>query len=263
MDAYEAYLASSFFRKYQGTYFSDSILKDVFGQKLRRHSAGHISQMSYEDIYQLDVQLIQDLLTLYEQDYHWEEKQVFDMLYSSYLDPDGAAVREFGDVPCSADGLISIKRLFIHEGMRESFLRGYTVYRKKPIFFFPQERGGINMMRASVFGDRIDHTLYDIKRYLEAETQEARRDCKLSRAFALPLTEKWLKAMGRFEAIVDWWGVRGIFTTENYEVLDLEKSDGSVITAYRDDYPWSWSKDYYANLKARIQMYLDRDEGRS
>lgn len=249
------YLESEFFKKYQGTYYSDSILKDVFGQKLRKHRLNNISQMSYEDIYQLNVQAIQDFMELYWNQHHDNAKQAFEMIYSFYIDPDGAATKKIGDVICSADGLISLKRLFAHEGLTEEFLRGYQLYRRNPIFFFPQETGGINMSRARVFGDRIDHTLYDIKKYFEATTEDERSACKLINTFNLPLTKQWLDTLGSFEAMVDWLGVRGIFTTDNYEVFDIEKDDGAIITAYRAEYSWMWSDAYYAGLKERIQLF--------
>ncbi len=249
------YLESEFYKKYQGTYYSDSILKDVFGQKLRKHGLRNISQMSYVDIYRLNVQAIHDFMELYWNQHHDNPKHAFEMIYSFYIDPDNAATKNIGGVICSADGLISLKRLFAHEGITDKFLRGYELYRRVPIFFFPQETSGINMSRAQIFGDRIDHTLYDIKKYFEATTQDERNTCKLIHSFSLPLTKQWLDTMGSFEAIVDWWGVRGIFTTNNYEVFDIEKNNGTIITEYREEYPWSWSDTYYAGLKEKIQMF--------
>lgn len=249
------YLESEFYKKYQGTYYSDSILKDVFGQKLRKHGLRNISQMSYEDIYRLNMQVIHDFMELYWNQYHDNPKRAFEMIYSFYIDPDNAATNKIGDVICSADGLISLKRLFAHEGLTDEFLRGYELYRKVPIFFFPQETSGINMSRSRIFGDRIDHTLYDLKKYFEATTQDERNSCKLIHAFNLPYTKQWLDTMGSFEAIIDWWGVRGIFTTNNYEVIDIEKNNGAIITEYSVEYPWSWSNRYYVGLKEKIQMF--------
>ena len=44
----------------------------------------------------------------------------------------------------------------------------YTRYREFQ-YSFSSEIGGINIRRYGSFGDRIDHTLLDLKIYLEAE----------------------------------------------------------------------------------------------
>ncbi|WP_286028595.1 hypothetical protein [Ligilactobacillus agilis] len=56
-------------------------------------------------------------------------------------------------------------------------IKEYETYRKHPIFYFPCERNGVNMTRATVFGDRIDCTLLDLKYYYTKEKQ-----CKLKSA---------------------------------------------------------------------------------
>lgn len=50
--------------------------------------------------------------------------------------------------------------------------------------------------------------------------------------------------------------VKNIFVDENYDVFDLEKDDGTVISEYKDGcYSRNWSDDYYANIKAKILVY--------
>lgn len=46
---------------------------------------------------------------------------------------------------------------------------------------------GINMSRASVFGDKIDYTLFDLKRKFAGNI------CRLDEAYNLPKTNAWLK----------------------------------------------------------------------
>lgn len=94
------------------------------------------------------------------------------MIHAFYVDPDGFDIKSIGGVDCSADGLLSLRRIYDKFGMSETMICKYRRYRKKPIFFFLKEQNGINQSR-SVFGDRIDHTLFDLKRRLAGEKDGA------------------------------------------------------------------------------------------
>ena len=103
------------------------------------------------------------------------------------------------------------------------------------------------MSRAVVFGDRIDHTLFDLKCLCEGY-----QDCRLKLAYSLPKTSNWLRYFGYdFSKIVDWMKIDTILVKNN-EVSDLEKNDGSIITGYKELYEWKWSTCYYENLKSKI-----------
>lgn len=108
------------------------------------------------------------------------------------------------------------------------------------------------MSRASVFGDKIDHTLFDLKRKFEG------LDCKLSSAYGLPKTSKWISEVGTFENLVDIYGIKGIFVNDDYEVFDLEKTDDGIITGYCDEYRWEWTNSYYDNLKGKIEIFMKK-----
>jgi hypothetical protein len=181
-----------------------------------------------------------------------DEKILWDMIYAFYLDPDGCDVRTIGGVFCSADGLFSIKRICRKYGVSEGAIKEYARYRQIPIFFFPQENNGINMTRASVFGDKIDHTLFDIKRRFEGSA------CRLTKAYNLQKTSRWIEEIGSFEKLVDIYGVKGIFVNDDYEVFDLEQGDGCVITEYREDYSWNWSDTYYQHLKLKMDEFMNQ-----
>lgn len=258
------YRSSRFYEKYGDTYYSDCIEKKVLfvdeAKTGKVKGLPRITKMSYEDIYRKNIKVIHDFFELYLNDMDdsdRDEEQAYQMIRSFYIDPDGAKVKEAGGITCTADGLISVKRLYFHEGLTERFIKGYKIYRKIPVFYFPKEKNGINMTRASVFGDRIDHSLYDLKRYFDAASEEERDSCRLISAYRLPLTGKWLEEMSSFEGMVDWFGVKGIFTDENYEVIDLEKNDGSVIRGYLPWYGWEWSEAYYEALKGKIEAFYN------
>ena len=55
----------------------------------------------------------------------------------------------------------------------------------------------------------------------------------------------------------DWYGVKGIFTNNNYEIFDIQTGDGSVITDYSGMQGWDWNMRYYNNLKERIDVFID------
>ena len=169
------------------------------------------------------------------------------------LDPDGTAIRlEFG-VKCTADGLHSMKRICDLEKNIEDIIPVYKEYRKIPIFFFPSECGGINTSRSNTFNDRIDHTLYDLKMHFTEKAD----GCKLKKAYDREKTSIWLKEMGSFENIINRFGVKGIFTDDDYNVFDLESDEGRIISSYKssEEYKLQWTDCYYKNLKGKIREF--------
>lgn len=251
------YKQSDFYAKYREKYFSDVILRDVFKSDIAIQKPNEWK--TYEDVYQMNIDVMKDLKNLLADKSDEKEESIFgDMIYAFYIDPDSYAIKKFGGIECSADGLLSIKRIYRMFGLTDKAISEYARYRKIPIFFFPQEKNGINMSRASIFGDKIDHTLYDIKKYYEAVNNGNIDECKLIQAYKLPKTSEWLYKIGSFENLVKWYGIEGIFVDENYEIYDIEKGDGSCITNYCNQYSWWWSDTYYNNLKKSIDKYMEK-----
>lgn len=248
------FIKSKFYRKYQDTYWSESILQDAFGQYIERHKIERIDSMTYEEIYALNMEVLNDYfadpfiraLSKKNPELMWKMQKAF------YLDPDGASIRRINGIICTADGLISRKRISQHIKSIDDFVPEYAMARKYPIIHFPCEWDGINGLRAITFGDRIDHTLLDLKNYFDSTK---RQNCKLNAAYEKPLTKAWLSRFSSFENLVDWLGVKGFLTNNNYEIYDLEKSDGSLLKQYKDEYSWEWSDDYYLNLRNIISNY--------
>lgn len=168
----------------------------------------------------------------------------------NYIDPDNYSVRVRNKILCTADGLISINRMYGKYNATSELVKEYKEYRKTPILYFPSEYNGINSTRARVFGDRPDHTLYDLKMYFEGS-----KDCRLGSAYKLPLTSEWLGSFKNFSDLTEWLGIKGIFVDENNEVFDLEYNDGTIIKGYAEKYDWKWSDAYYNNLKEKIKEY--------
>lgn len=245
------YKESLFYEKYKESYVSDKILKKVFGGDFKIHRMYGLK--TYSQVHQFNVDVMKDLLCLFAINSRVDDPELlWNMIHAFYVDPDGYAIKLIGDVQCSADGLLSIKRIYRKYGMSEKAIQEYEYYRKVPIFYFPQERNGINMLRASVFGDRIDYTLFDLKRRFNME------QCKMTKAYDLPRTKKWISKIGTFENLVNILGIENIFVNENYEVYDLEKNDDSILTTYRDEYTWEWSNSYYDNLRKKIDEFMSK-----
>lgn len=211
----------------------------------------------YNKAYERSVRILTDL---YNNNQHLDDSSLRDLLYKEYrskkLDPDGKAVRIVLDVKCTADALLSMNRICNMEENVAEIMPVFIEYRRTPIFFFPCERGGINTSRATILGDKIDHTLYDLKLYYEGNKDE----CRLINSYTREITKRWLEEIGSFEALIDWFGIKGIFTNDKYDVYDLEHDDNRIIGAYKsaEEYQQPWSEQYYNNIKKRTEMYLAR-----
>lgn len=201
---------------------------------------------------------------IYSDNESLEEEKLRRLLFEEYrrrkLDLDGKALRYVGNVKCTADGLLSMWRICNMEEQIQNIARVFDVYRQIPIFYFPCERGGINTTRAKIFGDRIDHALYDLKKYYTNNRDE----CCLVNAYNREQTKKWLVDMNSFENLIDWWGVKGIFTDYEYNIYDLEYSDNRKIASYKsnEEYQQPWSMTYYNNLKQKIMLHMKFNEKR-
>lgn len=250
----EEFIKSDFYRKYKDTYWSDSILQEVFGVELEKHKIKGYDSMAYEEIYKLNLDVFTDYFAdpyirkLFEinAELIWKIQKAF------YLDPDCGSVKVINGISCTADGLISRKRISKHIKSIDEFIPEYEMTRKYPFVYFPDEWDGINGLRAITFGDRIDHTLLDLKNYLDPVKREK---CKLKAAYELPVTKAWLTKLGSFKNLIDSLELRGLLVNEQYEILDIEKGDGSVLKEYALSYSWDWSEEYYDNLKKIILYY--------
>lgn len=244
------YKESKFYEKYEDTYYSDSIIKNLFDETKKKHRI-RLKNKTYLEIYKNNIQVMGDFLSLYYDKAKFKDDyRAWLMIYSMYIDPDSFDIKVNDGVECTVDGLLSLRRIYKYNGLTKEMIEEYKIYRENPIIYFPKENHGINQSRASVFGDRIDHTLFDIKKYYEA-----REECKMKDAYNLPKTSQWLTDMKNFKNIIDWLNVKGIFTNENYEVYNLEKNDGSIITDYLPSYSYEWTDTYYNNIKQKIEIY--------
>lgn len=243
------YMQSEFYKKYKDTYFSDSILKEIIGEKITKHKFIVRNKNRYEFVYNKMIEVIQDFINGYAEHAEYADGSIkWKMLYAMYIDSDFYSVRERDGIVCTADALLSIRRMYQKHGLSLELAEEYKNFRKTPIFHFPTETNGINQSRAIAFGDRIDLTLYDLKKYCGGDM-----NCKLLKTYRRPNTLKWLESFDSdFEKIINWFGVQGVFVDENYEVFNLEYDDGTTICECSASYSWNWTDNYYDNLKKKI-----------
>lgn len=253
----EDFLDTRLYKEYKDTYVVGKMLKNYFkgqvpdGIKVPARVQS-VPLKSYEDVYKWDINNFQEILALKSLPGVTEE-DLWAIAYDVYIDPDGYDIRERNGVPCSADALLSFKRIYTMYGYTEKMIAEYEKYRKYPIFHFPKEKNGINMSRASVFGDRIDSTLLDLKVYYENGKNAEK--CRLQNAFNLEKTSAFLNSFADFSELVDWLGIRGSFVNENSEVFDLEKGDNSILTVYHSEIDWQWSDSYFEHVKSAINRF--------
>lgn len=156
----EVYTKSSFYEKRKDTYFSDKILRDVFNRKISPCPLSGVKKMSYKEVHRLSTDVMRDLIKGFVDEVKFQDQYFFwNMLYAVYIDPDANGIKELNGVPCTADGLFSIRRIYSRYKMDSKTVDEYETYRRIPIFFFPQEKNGINTTRARAFGDKIDYTI--------------------------------------------------------------------------------------------------------
>ena len=139
-----------------------------------------------------------------------------------------------------------MQRICRLEPEEDSIIETYRRYRKDPIFCFPSVPGGINSTRASILGDKIDWTLWDLKKYYS----DQREECLLLPAYRRSKTSQWQDAMGSFENIVEWFCIKGIFTDDNRNVYDLE--NGGILSGGPNRLSKEWSQEYYQCVKDKI-----------
>lgn len=251
MIKFEVFQKTDFYKKYQNDYVGKKILKDYYNKSVPNDVYPR-NRDSYEKVYHWNLQVLRDILTL-KSISDVNDEDLWSMAFAVYKDPDGYDIKQRCNIDCTADGLLSIKRIYTVHGFNEQMIQEYEIYRKQAIIHFPRERNGVNMSRAFIFGDRIDSTLLDLKNYYD--NNKLADSCRLKNAFKLPKTSVFLQSFDDFASLVDWLGIRGSFVNDANEIFDLEKGKDNILTNYHLDTSWKWSDNYYQNVKLAIDQY--------
>ena len=145
------------------------------------------------------------------------------------------------------DCVIGWKRLFdLHEGNIQ-WIDDYAVIRSNLSAHWLWPRCGnntINIVRARVFNDRADYTLFDIQQYYKAYPDIS--SCRMIAAFANPVTNRWLQQFDSFRSFVQNMRLQ-MFCTDAYDVINLSNTD-EVLKSYKKKYEVDIV--YLQNLKA-------------
>ncbi|MBR3512752.1 MAG: hypothetical protein IKN74_07365 [Clostridia bacterium] len=134
----------------------------------------------------------------------------------------------------SIDGL-SWKQMYdIYDGNIEEVIDKLEIIRNPDNnyhFVWPRHKESINQKKYSIFNDRIDYTLFDIKCFFEG------KNCRLSKSYTNPDTFFWLnyfKVRGKYnfnklveEMNLSMWCIK---KNNNYEIIDL--SDLNKVLNY-------------------------------
>lgn len=81
----------------------------------------------------------------------------------------------------------------------------------------------INTLRYSIYKDRIDYTLFDLKNYFMGKKTD------LKPAYSQPLTNKWLQQFqGDFSSFIDKMKLN-VFVDNEYNILDVESKFSKIV----------------------------------
>lgn len=267
---------SEFYRYLEGNGFEYYIgkIRRSLGVEIKRIPNLRVKNNSYEGIVDLNYEIIKSLYAdkhfIKLLDNNTLRMILFNKKNGIYLDPDNwlekKCVVNNKEIILSSDGLITVKNLFdLHEGT-EKWIEEYAKYRRKAYVFFPKHSVSINQQRYTIFDDRIDYTLFDIKYFYQlrksnCEDEELRNavmdqqnGCKLAKAFVKDKTFIWLNSFNSFKHFIDSNSEYHKFVkmqNGEYSVLDLEVGNGEIIRSYKNNgYKMDLTSidNYYKNL---------------
>lgn len=186
---------------------------------------------------------------------------------SFYKDPDVYDINKIYDKNTlksperlGLDGLCGWKMLFdIYDG-NPIWLKDYEKIRgaKLGYFLLPNSTDGrthqtINQLRYTVFGDRIDYTLYDISLFLN---EKKREECRLLKAYQGE-TETFLKKYKDIKAFInDSNMLLNVFINEEKEVLNILTGKPLESNEHKSfEFSPKWG---VKNNKKEWKIYIDK-----
>lgn len=129
----------------------------------------------------------------------------------------------------SADVICGRKQLIkINDEMYPKWIKDYETIRSKLDlhFIWPRHKlPTINTYRYAIYKDRIDCLLYDLKMHFNGEKPP------MDKAYSNGSTKIWLRKFKDFPDFINKMKIND-YVDKNYNVLDIEKNDGSIIIKY-------------------------------
>ncbi len=150
-----------------------------------------------------------------------------------YIDPDLKIVEEKNvnnlHIRFSTDGVCGIKYLMKYY-KENNVEKAYEIIRSK-IIIWPKHRQSINQRRFSVFRDRFDFSIFDIKMFYK-NRNEGKAYSKIVKEQSISAI--FLNELGEFKNFVEEYGLSNFLVGE--DVINL--ATGKIIKSY-DDYRFS------------------------
>lgn len=162
---------------------------------------------------------------------------------NEYIDPDLRLeeIHQCGnnEYRMSPDGICGIKFLTqFYEG--DKLVEAYSCIRNK-IVLWPKHRQNINQRRYAIFRDRIDFTIYDVKRYYEDKLGESKLVVKDF------LSAKFLDDIGSFGDFISEYELSSFIDSKTLMVKNLVT--GTAISNYEEySFTTNDNKKYIQNL---------------
>lgn len=130
------------------------------------------------------------------------------------------------DIHLSADIICGYKQLLkFLNGNYEALIEKYESIRSNVNLHFIWPKHAvptINTLRFSIYRDRIDFLLFDLKQYFSG------CDTPMSKVYSSNETRNWLKQFSNFSNFIDKMKLEK-FVNEDYEVYDISKKNTSII----------------------------------
>lgn len=145
------------------------------------------------------------------------------------------------DFQIGLDGICGWKQLYKFYNGKQEWIEAYRILRGSFYgnWIWPNKRdkaNTINQIRSSKFGDRIDHTIFDIKmyyKYKDTGVQMFEKNCKMYCAFENKETKEFFDRIGSFQKFVSVYKLLDLFV-ENEEVYDLSKEKSFISEEMHD-----------------------------
>ena len=150
---------------------------------------------------------------------------------NKYFLSDSCDNRYAGDGICFSIGRAENENWFNSPIEKKLFLRGTRTIGGNIIW--PANGYGFNSNRSSLFADRIDVALLDIKNYYSKKPYKAFENISNSRA--AKQWREWLDIFQDFETFSDFFCLTGSFVNDDYSIPNICSSNLEALTGYPDE----------------------------
>lgn len=261
----------------QWYYYIDKIKKIEDSKRRRARCLKDERRKTYEGIVTLNVEIMRMILEYCKK--QLTQAEMIQIIKAVCMDPDKVSCEKGNSL--KSDGILSLKHCLAFNDSLEDMILDYETYRASQynIIKWPSHRLSINQLRYACFKDKIDYTLYDIKRFYKFYEPIFNEDtylddnqivqvhqsnnCKMKKAMLVECTYNWFKEMKTFRNFIETRSLQKFVCERKdehgkmaIEVLDIahynrdkKEEEQEIIKDYSAE-GYVWDKEYYENLKA-------------